>query len=637
MAGHPVDGRSWRRASFDARAGSDACALAASQTVADGRDPNRRSEETMRGRASTSGILVAAIWIVGALPVAGASPDPSGPTIEPGDPWVVYQGGESLEGTWPIRFVRPDGIDDHLLPLADLPGYDQGHPAWSPDGGRIAFDLFTQVKGSPDRVSVWAVEPDGSDPAELAACTLPCLQLAYPAWSPDGTELALVRYDIEPDGTWGPSAVEVLDLASAERRVLTETADGTTAVFTPRWSPDGSAVVFVIEAYTDATEETVTSSVLATIPTDGSSTTPTVLTSTDAVADSPDWAPNERIAFTRSESFDRRPDASTVATIAADGSDLRVFDAADTGLAFASEPTWTPDGQLLVGTGDPATGVQWLARLDPVTGSAERLPWDLVTATPGVQRAHHHPRPAPTEPPGALLLVGLGDSIPGAGDHERPPTYTCDCESFVTLLGRLAEQALGQPVVVKNLATNDSLESTGLLDRVRTDRRYRSAITAADIITVTIGTNDWQGPCNWPDDDACWLDGLTRVPPTVGSILDEILALRDGQPTAIRLTTYFDPYIGFPMNLTSQGDPAGPMPEAFLDFYRVEEEKFYAALCAEAEARDVTCVDLWAPFNGPSHEESATALLLPDHVHPNQAGHELIAETIADVGFAPLG
>jgi hypothetical protein len=152
-------------------------------------------------------------------------------------------------------------------------------------------------------------------------------------------------------------------------------------------------MVFVIEAYTDATEETVTSSVLATIPTDGSSPTPAVLTSPDTVADSPDWAPNERIAFTRSESFDQRPDSSTVATIAADGSDLRVLDPADTGLSFAIEPTWSPDGRLLVGSGDPATGMQWLAWVDPVTGIAERLPWELVTARPGVQRAHHHPRP----------------------------------------------------------------------------------------------------------------------------------------------------------------------------------------------------------------------------------------------------
>jgi Tol biopolymer transport system component len=324
---------------------------------------------------------------------AAASPDPtaaSGST----DAWIVYQGGEHLEGTWPIRLVRPDGSDDHILPHRDLPGYDQGHPAWSPDGRRIAFDLYTRVAGSPDRVSVWSVAPDGGDLTELATCALPCLQLAYPAWSPDCTELALARYDIEPDGTWGRNAIEVLDLEGGERRVLTETHDGTTAVYTPRWSPAGSAIVFVIETYTDATEGTVTSSVIATIPTDGSASEPAILTSTETVADAPDWAPAERIAFGRSDSFESRPDSSVIVTIAPDGSDLRVVDVADAGLVFAGEPTWTSDGRLLVGTGDPKTGEQWLAWVDPETGSAERLPWDLVTAIPGLQRAHHHLRPA---------------------------------------------------------------------------------------------------------------------------------------------------------------------------------------------------------------------------------------------------
>ena len=248
---------------------------------------------------------------------SGASPSPSDPPHGPGDPWIVYQGGETPTGTSPIRLVRPDGTDDHPLPLDELPGYDRGHPAWSPDGSRIAFDLFTQVPGSADRVAIWAVDADGGHPMELATCTLPCLELAYPAWSPDGTELALIRYDYEPDGTWGRSAVEVLGLAGMERRVLTETADGTTAVYTPRWSPDGSAIVFTIETYTDATEETVLNSVLATIPTDGSTTNPSVLTAAGTVADAPDWGPNARIAFTRFDSFESRPDSGTIATIRA--------------------------------------------------------------------------------------------------------------------------------------------------------------------------------------------------------------------------------------------------------------------------------------------------------------------------------
>lgn len=112
-----------------------------------------------------------------------------------------------------------------------------------------------------------------------------------------------------------------------------------------------------------------------------------------SVADSPDWGPDGRLAISRSDSFEHRPDSAVLGTIAADGSDLRLIGSADSGLAFASEPTWTPDGRLLVGTGDPASGAQWLAWVDPADGSAERLPWDLVTTTPGIQRAHHHLRP----------------------------------------------------------------------------------------------------------------------------------------------------------------------------------------------------------------------------------------------------
>ena len=44
--------------------------------------------------------------------------------------------------------------------------------------------------------------------------------------------------------------------------------------------------------------------------------------------------------------------------MAADGSDLRVFDGSESGLAFAMAPTWTADERLLVGTGDLTTGTQ---------------------------------------------------------------------------------------------------------------------------------------------------------------------------------------------------------------------------------------------------------------------------------------
>ena len=107
----------------------------------------------------------------------------------------------------------------------------------------------------------------------------------------------------------------------------------------------------------------------------------------------------------------------------------------------------------------------------------------------------------------ALSLVGLGDSVPGAGGPTDTPLV-----SYVVLVGAAASKALGRTVAATNLATNDGVGSDGLLARVRNDPVHRAALAAADIVTITIGTNDWQGACDWPGDDPCWARGLASVP-----------------------------------------------------------------------------------------------------------------------------
>ena len=123
------------------------------------------------------------------------------------------------------------------------------------------------------------------------------------------------------------------------------------------------------------------------------------------------------------------------------------------------------------------------------------------------------PRPSPaakptpmartTVPPGTLSLVGLGDSVPGAL-HCDPP-----CRSYVEVYGELASAALKKPVVVENLATNDGLTSNTLVSRVKQDEKHRAALAAADLITITIGANDFQGPCDGSNIGPC-LESGTR-------------------------------------------------------------------------------------------------------------------------------
>ena len=100
--------------------------------------------------------------------------------------------------------------------------------------------------------------------------------------------------------------------------------------------------------------------------------------------------------------------------------------------------------------------------------------------------------PVETTSPEVISLVGLGDSF-AAG------WIGCsgECRSFVHVYGNLVEEALGRPVEVTNLATSDGLASGGLLQRVTGGGAHRMALAGADVITVMIGWNDWQGPCFW--------------------------------------------------------------------------------------------------------------------------------------------
>lgn len=93
-------------------------------------------------------------------------------------------------------------------PLEDA---DFLHADWSTNGRQVTFEALF-----PDgRASIWTVDADGTDARERFACrSAACLQMSWPDWSPDGRYLLGVRYDAKPNGDWGNSCLEVLDLVT---------------------------------------------------------------------------------------------------------------------------------------------------------------------------------------------------------------------------------------------------------------------------------------------------------------------------------------------------------------------------------------------------------------------------------------
>src|SRR5713226_1662493 len=106
--------------------------------------------------------------------------------------------------------------------------YDDGHPAWSPDGRLIAF-ASNRSKPDPDRTyntDIWVVAADNTDKgAQLTQVTTNPGDDSHPAWSPDGK---LIAYTTQLDPhlfQYATHHVAVSSASGGQARVLTQSFD----------------------------------------------------------------------------------------------------------------------------------------------------------------------------------------------------------------------------------------------------------------------------------------------------------------------------------------------------------------------------------------------------------------------------
>ncbi|TQC43898.1 SGNH/GDSL hydrolase family protein [Rhodococcus sp. WS4] len=232
------------------------------------------------------------------------------------------------------------------------------------------------------------------------------------------------------------------------------------------------------------------------------------------------------------------------------------------------------------------------------------------------------PQPEPESQPAVATLVGLGDSIP-AGD--RCP----GCTPFVELFGDQLSGDDAQPVQVANLGVG-GWTSTDLLDSLEPGEYDADAVRDADVVTVTIGANDFyaelddylDGDCGGDDGLGCFQPVLPQLQTTLTSVLDRIAELRAGQPTAVLVTGYWDVF--------PDGDVArelfGPQ---FLRDSSALTLRANDVIAEVAGAEGATYVDLFGAFKGAWGDGDPTGLLAYDGDHPNQIGHQLIADALS--------
>lgn len=295
-------------------------------------------------------LLLAMLLLCGANVMSRGHIDSSHQNNRPsgGTPAIAPAGKVSSDGLIAfsannqIYVMNADG--SNLRRLTDgAPGDTNHYPAFSPDGSRLAFIRY-ESRGKGYSLSVIGI--DGSGLQQFVSSSG---ALGEPTWSPDGSRIAFIRgQDMTVEGaaylaSCG-SQIYAVDVFTGIEINLTKGAGGTD----PSWSPDGTRIAF--SSHRDGNYE------IYTMDSDGNDLQR--LTYTDWAEAEPSWSPDGKQIAYAAHLFQSsllcgfmptgRPagadeEMASIYVMTSDGANQTELELTSGG----NEPTWSPDGTSL--------------------------------------------------------------------------------------------------------------------------------------------------------------------------------------------------------------------------------------------------------------------------------------------------
>lgn len=246
-----------------------------------------------------------------------------------------------------ILFERPSGLfamnGDGTDAVRLVSGTGLHAPDVSSDGARLTF-----VRDTPDGADLWIAAADGQDSQQIVVGNV-----AEPRWSPDGSEIVYAGYD----------------LVSGEGGITLVSTDGTNASWIARafflddwyccasWSPDGSRIAFDDSGVS-----------IRIVGRDGS------LQPFSPAGRRPVWSADDRIAYVAQ--------SGDVKVVHADGTGEVTVLAGRPGPIWPRLGDWSADGTLLLYTTTSPSGGEDVYLLDVEAGSRVRVTGDGQSRSP---------------------------------------------------------------------------------------------------------------------------------------------------------------------------------------------------------------------------------------------------------------